>query len=281
MSQQITNIAVLSYQVSGYVVIALTAALMVASLCGSIRNKFADWTPHTDLFVYLLGNMCTTVSFIISWYYAYESIYELPLYYLGEALSLTSLLILCNKQNFIANQLSKQYNPFYACRLGSSGKKFIKQWFIYVIPNAIFVVLAIVGLVLFESLKTYFNILNLLESIFCVYLTILIILSSLQYKKWCDQNDQTETAHLIVILAWLCLIDCFLSHFVFILVVTIIKTDKETKVIILYLKDWVSLLMNAVIDVVVFKILKLINLMMKDLQNLYESDVDDIETYIV
>ncbi|CAL6008650.1 Transmembrane_domain-containing protein [Hexamita inflata] len=229
MSQQITNIAVLSYQVSGYVVIALTAALMVASLCGSIRNKFADWTPHTDLFVYLLGNMCTTVSFIIGWYYAYESIYELPLYYLGEALSLTSLLILCNKQNFIANQLSKQYNPFYACRLGSSGKKFIKQWFIYVIPNAVFVVLAVVGITFIKNSEVYFLVLNILESCLCVYLTILVIKSSLQYKRWCDQNDQTQIAKLIVILVWLCIIDSISTHFLFSILSEIIYCNSNSK----------------------------------------------------
>ncbi|CAL6008644.1 Transmembrane_domain-containing protein [Hexamita inflata] len=274
MSQQITNIAVLSYQVSGYVVIALTAALMVASLCGSIRNKFADWTPHTDLFVYLLGNMCTTVSFIIGWYYEYESIYELPLYYLGEALSLTSLLILCNKQNFIANQLSKQYNPFYACRLGSSGKKFIKQWFIYVIPNAVFVVLAVVGLIIFNSTNCiYFNILNVLESIVCVYLSVLILLSSKLFQKN-EKNNQTQMAHLIVVLAWLCLLDSLISHFICFLTISFIKQYKNVVQLIILVKDFVSLIFCITIDFIILKILSLINIMLKDLQDIYEKEIN-------
>ena len=83
----------------GYVIVGLSLALLLWCVLGMFYNKCADWSPHPELFLYLLGNILTTIAFIIGWYYSYGESYEVPLYFTGEALSVTSLLTICNKQN--------------------------------------------------------------------------------------------------------------------------------------------------------------------------------------
>lgn len=114
---------ILAYQIISYIYMASCTPGLTVSLLASVKNKFSDWSPHFNIFCFLLGNIFTTLSFVIGWYFPEEKIYELPVYFTGEALSLTSWLLTCNKLNYQANQRARIFNPFYAPRVGSASER--------------------------------------------------------------------------------------------------------------------------------------------------------------
>lgn len=274
---EVSDTAILAYQISGYVVIGFSFALLVWCMLAMFYNKFADWSPHPDLFLYLLGNIMTTVAFIIGWYYSYGENYEVPVYFTGEALAITSLLTICNKQNNNAVSHAKQFLPFYSFRVnGTNNHKYIKQWLSIVWPNAIIIVVSVFGVIFWSDVLGYKITLSVVESLLSVYLCILVLLSSIQYKKWCDDNDRTDVAKWYLFLAWMCLLDTVLSHTIYVLVQPF--ADKDQIIGVVYCKDWISLLNYAVIDVIILMILKCVFKQMKELRRV-QVEFDDQLAY--
>ena len=275
---EVSEAAVLAYQISGYVVVGLSFGLLMWCGFAMFYNKFADWSPHPDLFLYLLGNILTTLAFIIGWYYSYGESYEVPVYFTGEALAVTSLLALCNKLNGNAVSHAKQFLPFYACRVESAhNRKFIKQWLVIVWPNAVIIAVSVFGVLFWSDVLGYKIALSVVESLLSVYLCVLVLLSSVQYKKWCDENERTEVAKWYLFLAWMCLLDTILSHTIYVLVQPFADKDRIAGVV--YCKDWVSLLNYLVIDAIILMILHCVFKRMKELRRVQVEFDDQLDYF--
>jgi len=127
------------------------------------------------------------------------------------------------------------------------------------VPNIVIVVIGIVGTALWADESAFKITVTVVESLLCFYLYALIMLASVQFKKWCDSHDETDIAILTLILAWLCLIDGAVSHIIYSTFSFIIQSESNIAQTLVYLNDWFSLLIYLVVDFFVYKITHKVN----------------------
>ena len=92
-------------------------------LAGVLKNRFSIWSPHPELAAYVSGNILTTLSFVFRW--AGDINYtQTPLLFLGQGFTVSALLVLNGRTQFILDSSLELILPFWCsfCSCKSRGK---------------------------------------------------------------------------------------------------------------------------------------------------------------
>lgn len=174
--------------------------------------------------LYILGTILEQSSFCLITVLDYEKEQNLvPMYFFSETLMLSSMIIVMNKANHtVGNSYIK---PFFCIniKVKSENTQFLIEWFLYTIPNALFIVLAIVGCTAFKNSTAYAIIVDGLDMCYSVFLCVIIIFMSVRYSKK-TQSSHTNMGVLMTIIAVVAVLDSFITH-CFICIFNLISDD--------------------------------------------------------
>ncbi|KAH0570023.1 Transmembrane domain-containing protein [Spironucleus salmonicida] len=267
----------LSYVILAAISCIVNAIISLLTLCGAIKNKFNIWSPHFEFFVFISGNILTTVSFIIRWE-ASITTSESPLYYLGQSMTISSVIVLNNKLQFMMQSSAKQHNPFWVCvNIVHTKKTYLLQLFYALLPQVCIIVVQFITSFLISNhqILMYFNFsIDVLFSIIILYYAVIVGISASQYLT--INKDQSTFARLSLIVSFLSVIDSVISQILYFLSSTFQNFDLNVNInawaIIVFIKDWESLIIIVLEQIFVFLMLKYIYIAMKELKQAMELD---------